>query len=116
MDQVVILSAARTPFGRFGGAFHDLSPVELGAVAVREAVARSGLPAGRIELALLGNCMGAATLGQVPGRQVALRAGLPVCLPRDRRQYRLHFGAGGRRVRLRCDSPRASSGRRRRRL
>jgi acetyl-CoA C-acetyltransferase len=77
MDQVVILGAARTPFGRFGGAFKDLSPVELGAVAVREAVARAGLPAGRIELAILGNCMGAATLGQVPGRQVALKAGLP---------------------------------------
>ena len=81
MSKVVILSAARTPFGRFGGAFKDLSPVELGAVAVREAVARaaarSGLPASRSEQAILGNCMGAATLGQVPGRQVALRAGLP---------------------------------------
>jgi acetyl-CoA C-acetyltransferase len=77
MPQVVILSAARTPFGRFGGVFRDLSPVELGAVAVREAVARASLPAERIELALLGNCMGAATLGQVPGRQVALKAGLP---------------------------------------
>ncbi len=77
MIHVVILSAARTPFGRFGGAFRDLSPVELGAVAVREAVARAGLPAGRIERSFLGNCLGAATLGQVPGRQVALKAGLP---------------------------------------
>lgn len=77
MTQVVILSAARTPFGRFGGLFRDLSPVELGAIAVREAVARSGLPVERIEQAILGNCMGAATLGQVPGRQVALKAGLP---------------------------------------
>jgi acetyl-CoA C-acetyltransferase len=76
MNRVVILSAARTPFGRFGGAFRDLSPVELGAVAVREAVARCGVPAGWIEHAILGNCMGAATLGQVPGRQVALKAGL----------------------------------------
>jgi acetyl-CoA C-acetyltransferase len=74
---VVILAAARTPFGRFGGAFRDLSPVELGAVAVRQAVARAGLPAEDFEQAILGNCMGAASLGQVPGRQVALQAGLP---------------------------------------
>jgi acetyl-CoA C-acetyltransferase len=77
MNSCVILGAVRTPFGRFGGAFRDLSPVGLGAHAVREAVARSGVPAGQIEHAILGNCMGAATLGQVPGRQVALRAGLP---------------------------------------
>ena len=44
---------------------------------MREAVARAGLRPERIEQAILGNCMGAATLGQVPGRQVALRAGLP---------------------------------------
>lgn len=75
--QVVIFSAARTPFGRFGGAFRDLSPVELGAVAVRKAAARSSAPLDQIEHAILGNCMGAATLGQVPGRQVALKAGLP---------------------------------------
>ena len=77
MDQVVVLSAARTPFGRFGGAFQDLSPVELGAVAIRAAVAQAGAPIDRIDQALVGNCMGAASLGQVPGRQVALRAGLP---------------------------------------
>jgi len=77
MNQVVVLSAARTPFGRFGGALKDLSPVELGAVAVRAAVAQAGVPSQQIDQAILGNCMGAASLGQVPGRQVALRAGLP---------------------------------------
>ena len=77
MDHVVVLSAARTPFGRFGGAFKDLSPVELGAVAIRAAVAQAGAAVDRIDQAILGNCMGAASLGQVPGRQVALRAGLP---------------------------------------
>lgn len=76
MSQVAVVSACRTPFGRFGGAFADISPVELGAVAVREAVNRSGLRVQQIDEAILGNCMGAATLGQVPGRQVALRAGL----------------------------------------
>ena len=77
MDQVVVLSAARTPFGRFGGAFRDLSPVELGAAALRAAVAQAGVSGEQIDQAILGNCMGAASLGQVPGRQVALRAGLP---------------------------------------
>jgi acetyl-CoA C-acetyltransferase len=77
MREVFILGAARTPFGRFGGAFRELSPVELGSVAVREAVRRAGVAAEQVEEAFLGNCMGAATLGQVPGRQVALRAGLP---------------------------------------
>jgi acetyl-CoA C-acetyltransferase len=77
VSDVVILSATRTPFGRFGGVLRDLSPVDLGAAAVREAVVRSGVPAERIEEAVLGNCMGPATLGQVPGRQVSLQAGLP---------------------------------------
>jgi acetyl-CoA C-acetyltransferase len=76
MSHVALLSACRTPFGRFGGAFAELMPAELGAVAVREAVARSGLDGHQVDEAILGNCMGAATLGQVPGRQVALRAGL----------------------------------------
>jgi acetyl-CoA C-acetyltransferase len=75
--EVVILGAARTPFGRFGGAFRDLSPVELGSAAVREAVRRAGVMPDQVEESILGNCMGTATLGQVPGRQVALRAGLP---------------------------------------
>lgn len=77
MDQVVVLGAARTPFGRFGGAFKDLSPVELGAAAVRAAIAQAGVPGEQIDQAILGNCMGAASLGQVPGRQVAIRAALP---------------------------------------
>jgi len=76
MADVYVVSACRTPFGRFGGAFRDLSAVELGAVAVREAIARSGLAPEVVQEAVLGNCMGAASLGQVPGRQVALRAGL----------------------------------------
>ena len=76
MPDCFVLSACRTPFGRFGGAFRDVPAVELGAVAVKEAVARAGLAAGDVQEAILGNCMGAATLGQVPGRQAALRAGL----------------------------------------
>ena len=76
-NQVLVLGAARTPFGRFGGALRSLSSVELGAAALGDAVTRSRVPAQRIERVFLGNCMAAATVGQVPGRQAALRAGLP---------------------------------------
>ncbi len=76
MPDVYVVSACRTPFGRFGGIYRDLPAVELGAVAVREAISRAGLAPEAVQEAILGNCMGAASLGQVPGRQVALRAGL----------------------------------------
>jgi len=76
MTQVVITGAARTPFGRFGGVYRDLSPIQLGATAVAQAIARSAFPPDWFDLVILGNCMGAATLGQVPGRQVVLAAGL----------------------------------------
>jgi len=78
---VVIVAAARTPFGRFGGAFRDLTAADLGAVAVREVVRRAGLGGPEIDQVILGNCAGAATLGQVPARQAALKAGLPESVP-----------------------------------
>lgn len=81
MRDVVIVAAARTPFGRFGGAFRDLTAADLGAVAVREVVRRVGLNGPEIDQVILGNCVGAATLGQVPARQAALKAGLPESVP-----------------------------------
>jgi len=58
-----------------------LTAVELGAVAIREAVRRANVEGKTIDRVILGNCMGAATLGQVPARQVALQAGLPDSVP-----------------------------------
>lgn len=81
MRDVVIVAAARTPFGRFGGAFRNLTAVDLGAVAIREVVRRAGLNGPEIDQVILGNCVGAATLGQVPARQAALKAGLPESVP-----------------------------------
>jgi len=75
-DSVVIVSAARTPFGRFGGSLRDLTAVDLGATAIRAAVERAGIDPATVDRAIISNCMGAATLGQVPARQAALRAGL----------------------------------------
>ena len=75
---VFLVSAARTPIGRFGGAFVDTPAVELGGVAIRAAVERSGLPAETpIDDVLMGQVIQAG-VGQAPARQALLRAGLPV--------------------------------------
>ncbi len=76
MRDAVILSAARTPTGRFLGALKSLTAPELGAIAVREAVARAGLEPGQVDECILGNVVSAG-LGQAPARQAALKAGLP---------------------------------------
>jgi len=74
--QVVIASAARTPIGSFQGAFSSLSAPELGAVAIAEAVKRSGAKSEEIERVYMGNVLTGA-IGQAPARQAALKAGLP---------------------------------------
>jgi acetyl-CoA C-acetyltransferase len=79
-NDAVILSGCRTPIGTFGGAFKDVSAVELGTVAVREGLARSGVPADRVDEVVLG-CILQAGLGMNPARQVALKAGLPESVP-----------------------------------
>ncbi len=76
----VILSAVRTPTGRFLGALKDLRAVDLGALVVREAVARAGLAPSDIQECILGNVI-AAGQGQHPARQAALKAGLPAEVP-----------------------------------
>jgi acetyl-CoA C-acetyltransferase len=75
MDQAIILSAVRTPIGKFQGALAPLSAVELGARVVAEAVRRAGIAPGEIDEAILGNVVQAG-LGQNPARQAALRGGL----------------------------------------
>ena len=52
---VFILSAARTPIGRYGGSFKDLHPAELGAVSARAAIARAGLTAGDVDEVVIGH-------------------------------------------------------------
>lgn len=75
MREVVIVSAARTPVGKFQGALSSLSATELGAIAVREAVKRAGIDAAAVDECILG-CVLPAGLGQNPARQAALRGGL----------------------------------------
>jgi acetyl-CoA C-acetyltransferase len=80
--QAVILSACRTPIGAFGGALKDASAVDLGAMAIREAVARAGVPPADIGDAVMG-CVLQAGNGMNVARQAALKAGLPVEVPAE---------------------------------
>jgi acetyl-CoA C-acetyltransferase len=75
MQEIVIVSAARTPVGKFQGSLSSLSATDLGAIAVREAVARAGIDAASVDECIMG-CVLPAGLGQNPARQAALRGGL----------------------------------------
>ena len=80
MDNPVILSAVRTPIGKFLGALATIPAPKLGAIAVTEAVRRAGVRAEWIDEVVMGNVVGAG-LGQNPARQAALGAGLPDSVP-----------------------------------
>ena len=79
MERAVILGAARTPFGKFGGALSPLSAPELGGVAIREAIRRSGVEDGEIQHSIFGIVVQAG-VGQIPSRQANYHAGLPFSL------------------------------------
>jgi acetyl-CoA C-acetyltransferase len=76
MAEAFILSAARTPIGKFLGSLAELTAPQLGALAVAEALRRSGISAGAVDEVIMGNVLQAG-VGQNPARQAALRAGLP---------------------------------------
>jgi acetyl-CoA C-acetyltransferase len=76
MSEAFLLSGARTPIGKYLGAFVDVAAPQLGARAVAEAVRRAGVPVDRVEEVILGNVIQAG-LGQNAARQAALQAGLP---------------------------------------
>jgi len=80
MRDVVIVSAARTPIGSFGGKLKDIPAVTLGAIAAREAMKRGGIDPGNIDEVILGNVLQAG-LGQNVARQVAMAAGIPKEVP-----------------------------------
>jgi acetyl-CoA C-acetyltransferase len=74
---VVIASAARTPIGSFSGAFSSLSASDLGAIAVTEAVKRSGASPEDVDRVYMGNVLSGG-MGQAPARQCVIKAGFPV--------------------------------------
>src|SRR3954464_1980055 len=75
-SDVVIISGVRTPIGKFQGSLSDLSAVQIGAAAVREAVRRANIDAEKVDECIMGNVVSAG-LGQNPARQAALGSGLP---------------------------------------
>ena len=79
-DPIVILSARRTPVGAFQGVFAGVTGPQLGSVAVKAALADSGVPAGEVDEIIMG-CVLSAGVGQAPARQAALGAGLPAGVP-----------------------------------
>ena len=80
LPEVVLVGAARTPIGRYGGAFRHTHPAELGAVATRAALDRAGVEPAAVDEAIVGHARQAGS-GPNPARQVARRAGLPDAVP-----------------------------------
>lgn len=80
MRDVYIVSAARTPIGRFGGSLASFTSSELGAIALEAAVRRSGIGTDQFDEVILGNVFQAGGKGN-PARQAAIKAGLPETLP-----------------------------------
>jgi len=76
MNEVVIVSAARTPIGSFGGCLSALSATQLGAAAIKAAVERAGINPSQVQEVFMGNVL-SANLGQAPATQAAKFAGLP---------------------------------------
>src|SRR5512134_1103954 len=90
-EEVVILSGARTPMtewvggragnGKPGGALKDVSAIDLGAIAAREALTRSKVPADAIDHVVIGNALQTSADAIYGARHVALKAGIPVPVP-----------------------------------
>lgn len=80
MKEVVIVSAVRTPLGRFGGSLKDISAVELGKIVVEDALKRADIETSDIQQVIFGNVLQAG-LGQNPARQIAIHAGIPFEVP-----------------------------------
>ncbi|MEM4095657.1 MAG: thiolase family protein [Metallosphaera sp.] len=76
MNEVYIVSAVRTPIGRFGGSLKSVKPVDWGAIVIREALNRANLDPSKVEITIMGNVLRAGH-GQDVARQAALKAGIP---------------------------------------
>jgi acetyl-CoA C-acetyltransferase len=82
MNRTVIVSAVRTPFGKLGGGLKHHSATELGAIAIRAGLERSGIEGSEVEYVIMGQVLQAGA-GQAPARQAAVGAGLPIEVPAD---------------------------------
>ena len=80
MKEVVIVSAARTPFGKFGGDLKDIPAVYLGGLAIKETLRRAGIQGSMIDEVIMGMVVPAGS-GQIPGRQASIKGGIPHTVP-----------------------------------
>jgi len=80
-EEIVILSGARTPFGKFGGALKDFTATELGTIAARAALERSRVPASEIDHVVFGNAQQTTSDALYLARHIGLKAGIPVSVP-----------------------------------
>lgn len=80
MREVVIVSAVRTPIGSYGGKFKDVSAVQLGTIAAKEALKRVNVDPSQVEEVIFGNVLGAG-LGQNVARQISIHTGIPIEVP-----------------------------------
>jgi len=105
-DPIVILAARRTPVGAFQGAFASVTAPQLGSVAIKAALADSGMAAAQIDEVIMG-CVLSAGIGQAPARQAALGGGIPASVPTT--TVNKMCGSAMRAVMLACDQVRAGS-------
>jgi len=80
MKEVVIVSAVRTPFGKFDGGLKSLSAHDLGAIAIKEALSRAGIAGSQVDEVIYGVVVPSGQ-GQIPGRQASVKAGIPYEVP-----------------------------------
>ena len=109
MKDVVIVAGARTPIGSFQGALASLAAPKLGAIAIKEALARAGVPARRRVGEVYMGCVLPAGIGQAPARQASIGAGIPPLGRRGDRQQGLRLGPEGGGVRRATPSRPAST-------
>jgi acetyl-CoA C-acetyltransferase len=80
VEDVVLVAAARTPFGKLGGGLSTLAAPELGAVVIKEVLDRAQVAGGDVSQVIMGTVI-TAGMGQIPARQAAIKAGLPTSVP-----------------------------------
>jgi acetyl-CoA C-acetyltransferase len=80
VEDVVLVAAARTPFGKLGGGLSTLTAPDLGAVVIKEVLQRGQVAGGEVDQVIMGTVI-TAGMGQIPARQAAIKAGLPTSVP-----------------------------------
>ncbi|TMD20619.1 MAG: acetyl-CoA C-acyltransferase, partial [Chloroflexi bacterium] len=80
MEDVVLVAAARTPFGKLGGGLSTLTAPDLGASVIKEVLSRAHVAGADIDQVIMGTVI-TAGIGQIPARQAAIKAGVPTSVP-----------------------------------